>query len=159
MNLNSLVDTFKACYPDISFKQGNSFLWSPKDKTVYYTNKVTNQTSTWSLIHEVSHALLGHAVYESDFELLKIEVEAWDKAHEIAKYHKINIDDDYIQDCIDTYRNWLYARSSCPSCSHTNTQENPTRYRCFNCTTTWTVSESRLCRPYRLTDRTNSLLV
>lgn len=153
MQLEALVDHFKRTYPNINFVQGKSFLWSPKEKTVFYSSKTSDVRLVWSLVHEVSHAILGHTTYESDFELLKIEAEAWDKAKQLGKQYELNISDDYVQDCIDTYRDWLYTRSSCPSCSNTSQQENPVTYKCFNCHTSWTVTESRLCRPYRLVNR------
>jgi len=102
------------------------------------------------MLHELAHATLGHNSYETDFELLLLEVAAWDKAKALARDYGETIDDEHVQDCIDTYRDWLYQRSNCPACSTTSLQESAVSYKCFNCGSSWTVTASRFCRPYRL---------
>ncbi len=145
-----LLENLHKDYPDLTFSQGDSFYWSPKDRVITYANQSTQpEVSSWSLLHEVSHALLGHSQYETDFELVQLEVEAWQYASTLADNYHIKINPEHIQDCLDTYRDWLHRRSSCPSCSTVSTQENTRTYRCFNCKTTWHVSNSRFCRPYR----------
>ena len=94
-------------------------------------------------MHETGHALLGHANYQADYELIQLEVAAWQEAKQIAKPLKIEIDEDHIQDCLDTYRDWLYKRSICPNCATKSLQQGDfVHYRCFNCHTTWRVSNS-----------------
>lgn len=137
-------------YPDLTFVQGESFYWSPKDQIVTYAPHSTQpDVSTWSLLHEVSHGILGHSRYETDFELVKLEVEAWQHARKLGDTYQIKIDPEHIQDCLDTYRDWLHRRSTCPTCGTVSTQEDAKTYRCFNCKSTWHVSNSRFCRPYR----------
>ena len=139
-------------YPNLTFIEGEAFFWSPKDQSVTYATSSTQpEVSTWSLLHEVSHGILGHSEYGSDFELVKLEAEAWQHATQLAKKYKIQIDPEHVQDCLDTYRDWLHRRSSCPTCGMVSTQEDPKTYRCFNCKSTWHVSNSRFCRPYRRT--------
>src|SRR6185437_9952408 len=130
------------------------FYWSPKDLKVFYKLDI-QPTYRWKLLHEVGHALLNHQTYQSDFELLQLEVAAWQQAEAVAQDFKIKINSDYIQDCLDTYRDWLHKRSTCPSCGTRSLQEAADRYRCFNCQTTWHVSPSRFCRTYRQINRTN----
>jgi hypothetical protein len=139
-------------YPQLHFSEGNVFSWSPKNKTITYKTG-PQKVRAWSLLHELAHAVLEHKSYQTDFELLLLEVAAWDKAKELSENYGIQIDEDHIQDCIDTYRDWLYQRSTCPLCSCTSLQHNSTTYRCFNCSTSWTVTASRFCRPYRLTTK------
>lgn len=146
--MKNLLSSLRADYPGINFVAGEAFFWSPKDKTVTYTLGKTNQDN-WSLLHEVSHGILEHIDYTSDFELVRLEVEAWDHAQKLAPTYGIQIDQDHVEDCLDTYRDWLHRRSTCPTCGTVSTQADPKTYRCFNCSATWHVSNSRFCRPYR----------
>lgn len=145
-----LLARLQADYTDIDFKKGDSFYWSPKNRTVTYALVSTlPDVSLWSLLHEVSHGILGHTQYKSDFELMQLEVAAWQHAQKLAKKYDIRINPDHIQDCLDTYRDWLHRRSTCPTCGTVSAQTDPKSYRCLNCKTIWHVSNSRFCRPYR----------
>jgi len=148
--MQELLLNLSADYPDISFIQGDTFFWSPRDKAVTYAAGSTQpEVSKWSLLHEVSHAILGHNQYYSDFELMQLEVAAWQYARGLAKKYDVKIDAEHIQDCLDTYRDWLHMRATCPTCGMVSTQKDPNTYECFNCRTSWHVSNSRFCRPYR----------
>lgn len=137
-------------HPKLSFIDGQSFYWSPKDQTIHYNlGKLSSVEGSWSLIHELAHGLLGHASYKTDYELLSYEVAAWQKALEIAEQYKLSIEPAHIEECLDSYRNWLYARSTCPTCKLNSLQTSPDTYKCMNCLCKWTVSPSRFCRPYR----------
>lgn len=146
-----LVEKLAADFPQLTFVPGTSFYWCPESKEVYYdAYKEYQDAAAWSLLHETSHALLAHTSYKADLELLQLEVAAWGHAVKIAADYKITIDTDYIQDCLDTYRDWLYRRSLCPGCGAQCIQMDASSYyRCFNCHTKWHVSPSRFCRPYR----------
>lgn len=148
-----LVNKIKRDYPSLNILPGLHFGWSPKTRTITYRLESSGQIASWSLLHELAHACLDHNNYETDLELLLLEVAAWGKAKELAHVYAENIDEDHTQDCIDTYRDWLYQRSTCPTCSTTSLQHNSVTYRCFNCETSWTVTSSRFCRPYRLTTK------
>lgn len=156
--MDTLLDRLKKDYPGLAFEPGVTFYWSPHDKKVYYReeNQDAGEIAVWSLLHEVGHALLGHNTYQSDFQLLAMEIEAWEKARELAAKHDHEIDANHIQDCLDTYRDWLYQRSTCPTCTSCNLQTDSKTYNCFNCGTTWHVSSSRLCRPYRRKTEVNT---
>lgn len=147
-----IIDKLVILYPNVKFQTGESFYWSPEKKLIKYNKKLIKEPNgIWALLHEVAHAKLKHISYSSDLGLLKLEVQAWDEAKNIAKTFDIEIDEDHIQDCLDTYRDWLHRRSTCPTCGVVSLQINPTTYKCHNCSTTWSVSASRFCRPYRLT--------
>ncbi len=138
-------------YLRLRFESGKSFYWSPETMTITYNEKlVDNKTGKWSLLHEAAHAKLNHLNYSSDLGLLKLEVAAWDKAKEMASSFGLEIDENHIQDCLDTYRDWLHRRSTCPKCGIICLQYSPSTYTCHNCHTKWSVSASRFCRPYRL---------
>lgn len=149
--MRTLAKKLSAAHPHLKFIPGTSFYWSPETSEVFYDDtKADEKSSIWSLLHETSHALLGHTAYRADLELLHLEVAAWTHALKLAEQHNIQIDDDYVQDCLDTYRDWLYRRSLCPGCGAQCLQIDAAQYyRCFNCHTHWHVSPSRFCRPYR----------
>jgi hypothetical protein len=150
--MRQLLADLKIKYPALNFLAGQHFYWSPETNQIFYKPGATDQKSSWSLLHETGHALLEHKSYTSDFNLLKLELEAWEKARDVAKEFNLKIDDDHIQDCLDTYRDWLYKRSICPTCSTKSLQQNDNiHYKCFNCHTVWKVSASRFCRAYRST--------
>jgi hypothetical protein len=148
--MKKLLERLQADYPGIRFTRGEAFFWSPKDKSVTYASVSAQPLiARWSLLHEVSHGILGHMSYKSDFELMELEVAAWHKAQELGKQYDVEIDPEHIQDCLDTYRDWLHRRSTCPTCGTVSLQKDSETYNCFNCRTTWRVSSSRFCRPYR----------
>lgn len=148
--MNQLLIKLRADFPTLSFRPGETFTWSPKDRAVVYVEEpVQAAHPTWSLLHEVGHALLEHQTYATDFELLRLEAAAWEKANVLAVKYGVQIDPDHIQDCLDTYRDWLHQRSTCPNCLTTSLQRSTTIYCCYNCDAEWRVSRSRLCRPYR----------
>lgn len=155
--MEQLLERLRRAFPSINYKRGQTFCWSPPGREVFYVLYATDPNASRSLLHETSHALLDHASYRSDVELLLLEVAAWEKTKMLAQQFDVNISEDHIQDCLDTYRDWLYARSICPQCAN-KSLEQPTlgRYRCFNCHITWKVTPSRFCRAYRATNLANS---
>lgn len=147
--MERLLEQLRRDHPSLQFTEGKSFYWSPKTRQVFYAVD-RSQSGLWAILHETAHALLGHTRYTVDFELLQMEVAAWEHAKNLAKEYKTTIDEDHIQDCLDSYRDWLYKRSICPSCGNKSVQcDNELRYQCFNCHSTWCVASSRFCRPYR----------
>lgn len=145
-------------YPDINFKAGDTFIWSPGLQTITYKNsQFKNETGYWSLIHELSHYELGHKSYKSDFQLLQMEAAAWSRAKTIAARYDLEIEEDHIQDCLDTYRDWLHSRAKCPNCGVVTIQRKDLSYNCFNCSTSWRVPKSLLCRvSKKIIDKNNS---
>jgi len=151
-----LLAKVQLAYPKLVFTAGEQFHWSPKTQEVFYNPALSSAEASWSLLHEVGHALLSHTTYETDLELIAMEAAAWQKAQELAGEYQITIDEEHIQDCLDTYRDWLHQRSACPDCDNRSLQQDSRHYRCFNCGQTWSVSSSRFCRPYRLTKQTKT---
>jgi len=147
--MENLLEELQREYPALKFTKSRSFYWSPKTQEVFYAIN-RSDTGLWAVLHETAHALLGHTRYSLDLELLQMEVAAWEYAKELAEKYKVAIDEDHVQDCLDSYRDWLYRRSICPSCGNKSIQhDHEPRYQCFNCHTTWNVASSRFCRPYR----------
>ena len=146
----SLLEYLQQLLPDVTFQSGDTFCWSPKSRTITYpVDALTHEDGVWALVHEAGHALLEHRQYQTDFELVTMEVAAWEKAKEVAHELSVAIDPDHIQDCLDTYRDWLHRRSTCPTCGSVSLQRTDTSYACHNCPAQWHVSAARFCRPYR----------
>jgi len=149
--LDDLLERIAQDHPDLKFIESAHFAWHSGRKHVAYTRDAENmERSMWALLHELGHALLAHASYVHDVELVQLEVAAWERARSLATQYELKINEDYIEDCLDTYRDWLHLRSTCPTCYGRALQASERLYRCFNCQGEWQVSRSRLCRPYRL---------
>jgi hypothetical protein len=146
--MNQLINTLRSQYPNVQFVVGDVTKWCPADKIVTYKSQATEKDS-WSILHELGHALLGHQSFESDLDLLGKEIAAWDKADEIAASLKLHINSTHRENCLDTYRDWLHQRSACPTCANQGLQTNFNTYTCLNCSGAWSVTDSRLHRPYR----------
>lgn len=138
----SLIKRLRVDYPQFIYKKASSFLWSHSEHTIYYTCENDDYSF---LFHELSHALLNHADYGRDIELIAIEREAWNKSKEIAKNYGVIIDDDFIQLNLDTYRDWLHIRSTCPKCKATGLQTKKYSYKCLVCSHEWRVNDAKTC--------------
>lgn len=139
----SLLPKLKREYPQLSFTSSDRFSWSPDEQTVYYDESGTENVNL--LLHELAHGLLEHHDYSKDVELIAMEAEAWDKALELATIYNVDITDETIQDTLDTYREWLHARSTCPACEATGYQSGKYNYACVACGHGWRVNEARVC--------------
>lgn len=149
--MKTFIHLLASDFTAITFTASNKFYWSPKNNTVYYDTSKNDEAAMWALLHELCHGILQHKTYTTDFELLQLEVAAWHKAKQLAPTYTVKISEDHIQDCLDTYRDWLYARSTCPACGEHGLQDTHNMYECINCQTTWQVTTERFCRPYRKT--------
>jgi hypothetical protein len=149
--LDALLNRIASDHPDLQFIESAHFSWHAGKKHVFFKS-AGGQTkqNMWALLHELGHALLSHTDYRHDIELLQMEVAAWERARKLATHYGLSIQEDYIQDCLDTYRDWLHLRATCPTCYARSLQASSSLYKCFNCQTEWSVTRSRLCRPYRL---------
>jgi uncharacterized phage protein len=142
-SITSLINKLKNDYPEISFTGGDEFRWSPTDKTVIYQ---IGSDDAASLLHEVAHSLLHHISYNKDLQLLEMEREAWLQATGVlAPAYEIAISDETVDTALDSYRDWLHARSTCPECKATGIQTKQKEYKCVACHTKWRVNEARVC--------------
>lgn len=140
--MSSLLDKLRPDYPHLTFTAADRFYWSPSEQVIYYDPK---SKKSEVLLHELSHSLLGHSDYTRDIELLTMERQAWDKAVSIAEKYGVEIGDDTVQDYLDTYREWLDARSTCPECQATGHEASKHLYKCIACGHSWRVNEARIC--------------
>lgn len=142
-SMSSLIHKLKTTHTDLSFIEAEQFSWSPSTKTVFYDRGAPN--ASLLLLHELSHALLGHKEYRRDIELVAMETAAWEKAKLLADEFNVRTQEDAVQDHLDTYRDWLHSRSSCPECSANGYQTAASTYACPACSHTWKVNEARTC--------------
>lgn len=144
--LIDLLKQLKTDFPTVSFVEGERFLWSPVDHTVYYELDGAPEL----LLHELGHALLKHAAYTKDVQLLGMERAAWEVALEKAKDYMPAANSEALKDTmethLDSYRDWLHARSTCPACTATGFQSGAQEYTCPACLQVWTVNEARGCQ-------------
>ena len=103
-------------------------------------------------LHELGHALCKHKDYTTDVQRIKIEYEAWERAKMvILDYRKKAFaedggvideklaemlpkwDEELVQEKLDTYRDWLHAKSKCKSCGLTRYQTEGGDYHCPRC--------------------------
>lgn len=174
MDISTILDRVQSAHPAIAFQTADTYYWSPENRTVNYKKNDKDEHGVWSLLHECGHALLNHTKYYSDFELVRMEMEAWEKAKELASELQkelgsqsldlggaavpsildsqssiLTIEEDHIQDCLDSYRDWLHKRSLCPDCRLSSIQTDSHTYTCVFCHKKWRVTAARFCRPYR----------
>ena len=143
--LNSTRKKLAHDYPQFSFVESTVSHWSPADQTIYYHSlKTTSDLST--LFHEFGHANVGHTGFDQDITLLRMEREAWIAAVDVAAHYGHIIDEDTVENAIDSYRNWLYARSRCPACHNPGIQnKTSSAYTCPLCNTNWRANDARQC--------------
>jgi hypothetical protein len=147
--IKHLISDICSSHPKTSFEESIHFRWSPEENTIYYNPE--SETVAISLLHEVGHMFCGHTSYSSDVGLLKMEVSAWDHARKLAKKYMIDIDEEHIEKCLDSYREWIYRRSSCPLCTQAGIESQTGVYSCINCYKKWRVTTAKFCRVYRKT--------
>ena len=126
----SLLSILKEDYPNFKFKTGRKFLFRPPNTIVVGPEETGDDLL---LLHEVSHAVLKHHDFDADVSRLKMEAEAWDKAKELAGKYGVGINEELIQDELDTYRDWLHQKSRCPKCGLTRFQTPDGAYHCPRC--------------------------
>lgn len=142
-SITSLINKLRIEFPDFRFAPDSDFRWSPNEKTVYYG---ASSGDTASLLHELAHAILNHGDYTRDIELIQIERDAWNHAQStLSPKYGVHISDDLIEDSLDTYRDWLHARSTCPDCQATGVQTKKHHYKCLVCGGVWRVNDARVC--------------
>jgi len=147
-----LLQQFISDYPGIKFIESEDTYWDPHRQIIFYNHSTDKPSldALYSVLHELGHVERQHTTYSFDIQLLLMEKEAWSTATKLGKKYGVDIDREYVEDCMDSYRDWLHKRSTCPSCKQNGIQSNELLYECLNCAQQWKVSVSRFCRSYRL---------
>lgn len=143
-SIASFLSKLSLKHPGYTFTPGDHFRWSPNSLEITYNP--SDKHVKEHILHELAHALLGHSDYDRDIQLIAIERDAWHYAKEnLSSEHEIAIEDTVVQDSLDTYRDWLHARSTCPNCRATGMQDKKYHYRCLACHNRWRVNDARIC--------------
>ena len=141
----STLASITEAYPALRFISGDIFYWSPSKQEITY--QLDDPDGLEHLLHEVSHALLKHTKYETDIALIQMERAAWQYAKTtLAPKYNVQITDDLIQNDLDTYRDWLHARSTCPHCGANGIQTAKQSYQCLICHKSWSVNQALHCQ-------------
>lgn len=124
------IQQLRSDFPEFKFIKGNKFAFRPPKTVVLGPSE-----PFWEFLalHEVSHAILKHKTFRMDVERLRMENEAWEKARELALRYNIEVNEDLIQDQLDTYRDWLHTKSKCKKCGLTCYQTPDGVYHCPRC--------------------------
>ena len=131
-------------FDELTFLPSGYFAYDAATDVINYDPEcIDDEAGQLSLVHEVSHALLSHFHYSYDIELLFMEINAWTKTRELCAQLGIAIDEDYINDCIESYDSWLTARSTCPKCGNFCLQKGPNQFSCFLCGCGWKVNDRK----------------
>jgi len=147
---SSLVNTLQRDFPQFIFTAANDFRWSTVEQRIFYTSNLNNDPY---LLHELAHGLLNHSHYKRDIQLLEMERDAWNYATStLSKRYSIQIEEEVVQDSLDSYRDWLHARSTCPYCTAVGIQTHIKQYSCLACNRKWLVNDARACalRRYKI---------
>jgi hypothetical protein len=140
-----LVDQLKKDFSQFLFVPDEICHWSPSENTIFYL-----ENDSIKMLHELGHAICGHNNFVQDIELIHAERDAWGKACEIATKYDIKISKEAIEKAMDSYRDWLHHRGTCPECGQTGIQRRSDRhYQCLNCNTVWNVNDGRNTRLHR----------
>lgn len=132
---------FLDSFTDQTFVPGNYFMWSPASGTITYDERrIHSNNGKLALLHELSHARLGHRIYKYDMELIRMEMDAWDMTRQLAPQYALKIDEGHITRCIDSYDAWLTKRATCPDCNNFSLQRGRDAYGCFICGARWQVN-------------------
>lgn len=136
---NTLLDLLKQDFPDLVFKTGKKFSFSPPKTVVLGPPEPFYDLLT---LHEVGHALSDLFDYETHVERLKIETAAWEEAAKLYATYKEKSpkslttpewDQNFVETNLDTYRNWLHTKSLCKKCGLTRYQSKDGAYHCPHC--------------------------
>lgn len=153
-SINSVLKLVKEDYPEFHYEASDDFSWSNETSTIKYRSE---SSKDWPfLLHELAHGLLKHTQYNHSVDLIQIERDAWDYAAILANSYGLKLDSEIIEQALDTYREWLHRRSTCPKCTSTGFEFEPKKYQCPECFSQWRVNDGRNCalRRYELKNKT-----
>jgi len=134
------INALKSEFTQFNFISGTRFKWKAP-KSIYFDEKLDVPFEYFALLtlHELGHGLCNHKDYKTDVERLKIESEAWQRAKREIDSHSswqslgIVYDEDFAENELDSYRDWLHQKSKCKKCGLTRFQTTDGVYYCPNC--------------------------
>jgi hypothetical protein len=136
-----LINRLREDFPGLVFERGEEFRFSPPG-TVYYCESFgdasANEIALLTL-HEAAHGLLEHKDYDEDVLLLKMECAAWERVKSMCGGYGVEWDEEFVEERMDSYRDWLHARGLCPVCGVSGWQDARLAYHCAVCGREWEV--------------------
>lgn len=136
--MQNLVKKLTKDYPELEIAAGERFQFTPPNQLFYAeTTEYSDDEAQLLLLHELGHYLIGESDYSTDIELLEIEAKAWAKAHELCKDYSLEYDEDFAEDRLDSYRNYLHYASLCRNCQLAGHQDDHGNYHCPLCNASW----------------------
>lgn len=137
--ITRLIKRLGEDFPGLVFEVSEEFRFRPP-RTVYYNpdfcglpyDKIALLT-----LHEAAHAALEHKDYDYDVSLLRMEAGAWWRVREVCGGYGVRWDEEFVQDRLDSYRDWLHGRSLCAGCGVSGWQDEQLSYHCPVCCGTW----------------------
>jgi hypothetical protein len=133
-----MIERLKGDFPEFRFRYGKEFRWRSATQTITLEKQEMDEGNVeqkYALLalHELAHAILGHADDTYDLKRLKCEAEAWGLVKtDLAARYGVEYDEDLAQEMLDTYRNWLHKKSACPVCKQCRWQIKSGEYSCPN---------------------------
>ena len=136
--MQKLISRLTNDFPDLEIKAGDRFQFTPP-ATLIYAAKIdySDGEAKLLLLHELGHYLIGETDYDSDIELLEIEAKAWAKAEDLCTKYGVKYDEDFAEDRLDSYRDYLHHSSLCKVCQLSGYQDGHGLYHCPLCGATW----------------------
>ncbi len=136
--MQNLVKKLTSDYPELAITPGDRFQFTPPNHLFYAENHPYSPAEAkLLLLHELGHYLINETDYSTDIELLEIEAKAWAKARDLCQKYKIKYDEDFAEDRLDSYRDYLHSASLCKNCNISGYQDNHGAYHCPLCSATW----------------------
>lgn len=117
-------------FPEFQFVLGAKFAFRPTRTVVIGPPE---PFSRLLVLHEVGHAVYKHKGFKTHVGRLKMENQAWEEAKKLASRYGVEVDEDFVQDQLDSYRDWLHQKSRCPVCGLTRFQTPDSQYHCPRC--------------------------
>ena len=125
-----LVERMRLDFPDLRFSMGQKFAFRPPRTIVIGP---AEEHDSLLLLHELGHALSGHESFSTEVKRMKMEVEAWSRARELATKYGVEWDEEVAQAELDSYREWLHRKARCKKCGLTRYQTPDGTFHCPKC--------------------------
>ena len=129
------LELLRAEFPEVRWVWGRRFSWRPP-RTVQLGPAQPHYVLL--ALHELGHCLEGHQEFKTEIGRLQLERAAWERARRVwrelqLEKQGIAWDEDFVEAQLDTYRDWLHARSRCPECGTTRFQTRDGAFHCPFC--------------------------
>lgn len=129
------VRRLMAHYPEVRWAEASRFSFRPPRMV-----RLGRAQPHYAMLaaHEVGHCLMGHRDFRTEVGRLRMESEAWERAHAVWSELRLEErgaiwDEEFVEDQLDTYREWLHSKSLCPRCGQVRFQTVDGAFHCLFC--------------------------